>query len=241
MTSVLYFPALGRATLGAEDDLFEYETWSEFDPAKSIRVWRIVQSHEHSYLLFVALALVFRPEQAARQIEAWSPGTCVRIAVEDDEDALPWPVRPAALRRAIRQAVQAPAPKPDIRLSGRILLVEDNAVNQRVASALLLKLGLEVDVAADGGTAIERCRTQRYDAILMDCTMPGMDGYEATRRIRALERGTIRHTPIIALTANALDEARRECLEAGMDDFASKPVRLDTLKPLLATWLASSA
>ena len=179
--------------------------------------------------------------QAARQIEAWSPGACVRIAVEDDEDALPWPVRPSALRRAIRQAVQAPAPKPDIRLSGRILLVEDNAVNQKVASALLLKLGLEVDVAADGGTAIERCRTQRYDAILMDCTMPGMDGYEATRRIRALERGTIRHTPIIALTANALDEARRECLEAGMDDFASKPVRLDTLKPLLATWLVSSA
>ena len=178
--------------------------------------------------------------QARRQIEAWSLGEAIRIEVEDHEEALHSPVRPSALRRAIQHAAKAPAPKPSLRLAGRVLLVEDNTINQKVASALLLKLGLQVDVASDGGVALERCRTQRYDAILMDCTMPGMDGYEATRRIRAMERGTSLHTPIIALTANALEDARRECLEAGMDDFANKPVRLDTLKPLLATWLGSS-
>ncbi len=122
---------------------------------------------------------------------------------------------------------------------GHILLAEDNAVNQKVASALLVKLGLKVDVAADGAAAVARWREGRYDAILMDCTMPGMDGYEATRQIRQLEQGTGKHTPIIALTANALEEARQECLAAGMDDFATKPVRLDTLKPLLAAWLAA--
>ncbi len=174
--------------------------------------------------------------QAVRQMAAWEPEAAIDIGIQDSEGALAIPVRPTAMRAALSASRCAPA-AVERPLSGHILLAEDNAVNQKVASALLLKLGLRVDVAADGTAAVARWREGHYDAILMDCTMPGMDGYEATRQIRQLEQGTGRHKPIIALTANALEEARQECLTAGMDDFATKPVRLDTLKPLLAAWL----
>ena len=177
--------------------------------------------------------------QAAAQLAAWEPGAAIDIGIDDSEGALPVPVRPTAVRAALSGFGVAPVAGRDRPLSGYVLLVEDNLVNQKVAAALLRKLGLKVDVATDGAAAIERWLHGHYDAILMDCTMPGMDGYEATRRIRQLEQTTGRHTPIIALTANALEEARQECLAAGMDDFATKPMRLDSLKPLLAAWLGA--
>ncbi len=115
----------------------------------------------------------------------------------------------------------------------RILLVEDNAVNCKVAMHMLAKLQVQVEVAANGVEAVQKATESSYDLILMDCQMPEMDGYEATRVLRA--QGV--QTPIIALTANALEEDREKCLACGMNDYLSKPIQADTLRRTLAQWL----
>jgi CheY-like chemotaxis protein len=104
----------------------------------------------------------------------------------------------------------------------RVLLAEDNLVNQKVACRTLETLGFHVDVASDGKAAFEAWESGRYDVILMDCQMPVMDGYEATREIRARESGP--RIPIIALTAHAMKGADAECVSAGMDDYLTKPI-----------------
>ena len=106
----------------------------------------------------------------------------------------------------------------------RVLIVEDNAVNQIVAARLLEKMGCRVDVAADGLEAVEMVGLLPYDAIFMDCQMPEMDGFEATQEIRRREGSSV-HRPIIAMTANAMHGDRERCLNAGMDDYVSKPIR----------------
>lgn len=118
----------------------------------------------------------------------------------------------------------------------RVLLAEDNQVNQLVAKALLESLGCIVTVAADGREAISARQSSEFDLLLMDCQMPNLDGLEATRQIRALEReGVLRQRiPIIALTANAFDSDRKACLAAGMDDFLAKPVRAADLAQVVA-------
>jgi two-component system, sensor histidine kinase and response regulator len=120
--------------------------------------------------------------------------------------------------------------------SHRILVAEDNVVNQKVACRILEKLGFGVDVAADGEAAFRAWSSGRYDLILMDCQMPIMDGYEATRTIRARE-GAGEHIPIIALTAHAMKGADNECLSAGMDDYLSKPIDRERLQQALQRWL----
>lgn len=117
-----------------------------------------------------------------------------------------------------------------------VLLAEDNLSNQMLATAQLNLLGCRVETAADGRQAVERYQqaAERYDLILMDCQMPAMDGYAATREIRELEKETGRHVRIIAMTANALEGDRETCLAAGMDDYISKPVSLDRLREALS-------
>ena len=133
----------------------------------------------------------------------------------------------------------SPAPQPEEapHFAGRrIMLVEDNIVNQKVGSALLGKLGCRVDVAANGREAVDMAIQSPDDLIFMDCQMPEMDGYEATGALRRRE-GATRHTPIIAMTAGAMAGDREVCLDAGMDDYLSKPVRGERLREMLCKYL----
>lgn len=126
---------------------------------------------------------------------------------------------------------------PAIFTNKRVLLVEDNPVNRKVAARLLEKAGLQVEFAENGLEAVQKATANTYDLILMDCQMPVMDGYEATRLLRA--RGV--RTPIIALTANALSGDREQCLACGMDDFLAKPVKADALHETLTRWLTNAS
>ena len=124
------------------------------------------------------------------------------------------------------------------RPSGHILVAEDNPLNQRVATVMLEHLGYRVDVVADGVDAVKAATVTPYRAILMDCQIPVLDGYQATGEIRRLQ-GASRHTPIIAVTASATDSDQQRCLAAGMDDYLAKPLSLKTLATVLGRWAPS--
>ncbi|MCB1837371.1 MAG: response regulator [Alcanivoracaceae bacterium] len=132
-------------------------------------------------------------------------------------------------------------PEPHLSLpAARMLVVEDNSVNQLVISRMLSNLGMQVDVVADGAQAVEALHDRRYDLVLMDCHMPLMDGYAAATMIRAEEqRRSKAPVPIIAITASAMSGDRERCLAAGMDDYLAKPVRRAELEKMLHKWLAS--
>jgi len=119
----------------------------------------------------------------------------------------------------------------------RVLVAEDNVINQVLAVKMLQKLGCTPDVVANGREAVEAAQRADYDAIFMDCQMPEMDGYQATPEIRRVH-GTGRWVPIIALTANAMEGDREKCLQAGMDDYLTKPFSLDALGEVLNRWAA---
>jgi signal transduction histidine kinase/AmiR/NasT family two-component response regulator len=120
----------------------------------------------------------------------------------------------------------------------RVLVVEDNPVNAKLAARMVQKDGYRSEVAADGREALHLLRDIPFDIVLMDCHMPVMDGFEATRRIRALESGGDQRLPIVALTANVMQGFDEECLEAGMDDYVTKPVSAETLLATVENWLA---
>lgn len=119
---------------------------------------------------------------------------------------------------------------------GRVLIVEDNPINQRVAVILANKLGFVADVAGDGSEALNMVRDQDYTLILMDCQMPVMDGFEATRAIRALNT-PVSQVPIIAVTANVMEGQRDKCLAAGMNDYLPKPINKDVLRKAVDRWI----
>jgi two-component system, sensor histidine kinase and response regulator len=156
------------------------------------------------------------------------------------------PVRQSQLHDCIADALfgspgEQPIPAalvaPVVERSGRILVAEDNAVNRQVTLVQLQKLGFIADAATNGSAAVEQTRRSDYDLILMDCHMPIMDGFEATRAIRNRESRTGRHAAIVAMTANALSRDRDQCLAAGMDDHLAKPVSLATMRDVLNRWL----
>ena len=155
------------------------------------------------------------------------------------------PVKQAALIQSIQDAVGS-ARAASTRLLGitdvlqgrRVLVAEDNAVNQMLARRLLEKLGAVVTIAETGAAAIEELAARPFDIVLMDCQMPVLDGYEATQRIRAGAAGeSVRHIPIIALTAHALSGDRQRCIDAGMSDYLTKPIDPPTLRSKLETLL----
>ena len=154
--------------------------------------------------------------------------TCSAAAARRSGD--PADVRAAASEVGGWRSVPLPAPP-----SGRVLLAEDNPVNQRVATAMLERLGYVVDVVTNGQEAVDAAGARQYRAILMDCQMPVLDGYEATAAIRLLP-GEARKVPIVAVTASAMTSDERRCLAAGMDDYVPKPLRLDALARVLALW-----
>jgi PAS domain S-box-containing protein len=141
--------------------------------------------------------------------------------------ALPPPAAPPT------PASSAAAAAKSARWSGRVLVVEDNAVNQEVARAMLSRLGMTVTICHDGASALAQLAATGFDAVFMDCMMPVMDGLEATRRARALGL----RLPIIAMTANSMPSDREACLKAGMDDYLAKPITLDRLKRILERFL----
>ena len=118
----------------------------------------------------------------------------------------------------------------------RILVAEDNVVNQKVAVRILERLGLRPDVAANGREAVDLCTLLPYDLIFMDCHMPDMDGYAATREIRRLQ-GAITRVPIVAMTAEAMEGCREHCLSAGMDDYIAKPIRMEDIVEAVRKWV----
>jgi CheY-like chemotaxis protein len=156
---------------------------------------------------------------------------------------LPKPVGPSALYNCLvqlRDPDAAQAAREYRRSSvvearprhGLVLLAEDNDINQMVALETLAMLGYEADLAGNGAEAVRLAATKTYKAILMDCQMPKMDGFEATRELRRREQPG-QHVPIIALTAGALTEDRQRCLDAGMDDYLAKPIDPDDLRVAL--------
>ena len=163
-------------------------------------------------------------------------GTTVRFR-------FPTEIRKPEARRS--RALQRVPPKPigaPERLEGMVLLAEDNELNAALVTELLTLLGLSVTHAGDGEQAHRCTLERRFDVILMDCQMPRVDGYEATRRIRASEQsGGALRTPIVAVTANALSGDRERCLDAGMDDYLPKPYTVQQLHAKLVTWLPGTS
>jgi len=154
--------------------------------------------------------------------------TVMGMPAFDDAEGRP---RPIVTRHTLAEARAA--------VRARILVAEDNQINQQVALGILQRLGHHADIAANGLEAVDAVRRLPYDLVLMDCQMPEMDGFEATREIRSRERDA--HLTIIAMTANAMQGDRERCLAAGMDDYLSKPVSVDKLATMLDRWLPSEA
>ncbi|EJM60635.1 hybrid sensor histidine kinase/response regulator [Pseudomonas sp. GM48] len=156
------------------------------------------------------------------------------------------PLARNTLYQMLRRILQPEThPINDVRLDtqsplrrGRVLLVEDNPVNQLVAKGMLGKLGCEVTTAAHGGEALDQLEQREFDLVLMDCNMPVMDGYEASRQIR--RSGRWPQLPIVALTANAMSEERERCRAAGMSDYLAKPFRREELAALLDLWIPAT-
>jgi signal transduction histidine kinase/DNA-binding response OmpR family regulator len=164
---------------------------------------------------------------------------------------LPKPVRPRRLLEALGDVLEpttgasrrderavAPGALPAAPTGrGRVLAADDNAVNKKLITRLLEKAGYVADAVENGREAIEAVTRVDYDAVLMDCQMPVMDGFEATSVIRAAESGRSRRVPIIALTASAMESDRERCLAAGMDDYLTKPIKPSELAEILARWI----
>jgi two-component system sensor histidine kinase/response regulator len=164
------------------------------------------------------------------------------------------PIRPSLLYNCLHtllsgdpdsansKVLTAPVVSDDARTQkrARVLVVEDNPTNQTLAKAQLGVLGYQAEIVGDAAQALDAMSRTRYDIVLMDCELPVMDGYEATKEIRRRE-GDARHTAVIALTAHATEADRSRCLEVGMDGYLTKPTKLQVLANMLALWRGKTA
>jgi CheY-like chemotaxis protein len=197
---------------------------------------RVVLADPAFASLRLAALVPFGQGALAASAKAAGVDTCLskpisRAALAEGLLGLIGRVAPAARHRPSARRVE---PRP-----GCVLVAEDNEVSQLVAVRTLQNLGYEVEAVSSGEEAVAACSRKTYAAVLMDCQMPDIDGYEATRRIRKGEAGR-RHTPIIASTASAMSGDRERCIEAGMDDYVTKPVPPEMLDALLRRWMVSA-
>ncbi|HVT77434.1 MAG TPA: response regulator, partial [Acidimicrobiales bacterium] len=200
------------------DDASHVDALTELRRAGRVRVIGLSPAHERGD---AALA------------DAWLSKPLRHATVRD---CLAFVITDAPARTESTDAAKAPSQPAS---AGRVLVVEDNAVNRKVAVALLDKLGYAVDTAVDGVEALEALSRSQYDVVLMDCQMPRMDGYEATAEIR--RRETDRHTPIVAMTASAMATDRERCLAEGMDDYLAKPIDRAALSNALRRCMGATA
>ena len=214
-------------------------------------------------------AIGAEPKDSATRLVVLLPMAQLREGVEVDTRVAGYvtkPVRQSQLYNCLATVLKIEAPvdsgtqtlhvKPQTPLNARILVVEDNVVNQILLLRLLEKLNCRIDVAANGLEAIEALKCLPYDLVLMDCQMPEMDGFAATRAIRDYEKQVISgavspslnssftrarskggRMPIVALTANVMHGDKEHCLEAGMDDYIAKPVRSELLYEVIERWI----
>jgi len=213
----------------------------EMDGEEVVRRIRCEPEHEHTRIIL--LTSMIKRRDARRLAEMGVDGhltkpvkwtllfDCIATVVghADEED----PERGAFTEHSRAETI--------LRANLQVLVVEDNAVNQKVAAKMLQKLGCRCEVASNGFEALDAHARRRFDLILMDCQMPEMDGLEATRRIRERERATAERTPVVAMTANAMQGDREQCLKAGMDDYLSKPVKIDGLLSIIRRWVCGPA
>jgi len=184
-------------------------------------------------------------------ITAFNDGDVGRMALAAGFSAfLTKPVRQSQLFDSIAKVMERKSEEPSVatiagstteapQRIGRILVAEDNEVNQRVIKKQLTKLGWsEIVVVPNGQRAVESVMSKDFDLVLMDCQMPILDGYSATREIRKAEALTGRHVTIVAMTANALSGDRDACLSVGMDDYVAKPIQLEDLRRAITRWLS---
>jgi CheY-like chemotaxis protein len=176
--------------------------------------------------------LIWRCGQAGSVPGPWSiPAHFVRPETMRDV------VRRARQRQRVKTPVLEPTALPGF-TGARVLVVDDNPINLRLAERMLSKQGCTVTRASDGHEALELVRNAAFELVLMDCNMPGMDGLEATRQIRALERAEGRsRLATVALTADAMQSERDECVRAGMNDHVTKPVREERLREVLSHFI----
>jgi PAS domain S-box-containing protein len=234
-------PKKALETLIAQSDtpyqvvLLDYQM-PDFDGLEFIRELKAKKSELEAKIVFLA--------SANNRLDS---GTLATYGIDAQ---LPKPVRQFSLRQTLQRLVadqngkaaltlRRPQNKPDnkaVQINAKVLLVEDNPVNQKVAVRMLEKLGCEVEVAINGREGVEMTAAKQYDVVLMDVQMPVMDGFEATRQIREREKNSAVHHTIIAMTANAMEGDRERCLIAGMDDYISKPVSKESLLKILTKW-----
>jgi signal transduction histidine kinase/AmiR/NasT family two-component response regulator len=237
-----------RAVLGRTLATLARDTATAADPVAAlalVRAWAerpepLVVLAEDGFAQHGELLAAVRHRVGSRLVALRSAAAAYDAVADGVSGVLVRPLRRAVLAAAIAGDAGGPRPRgavPAAWSGKRVLLVEDNMVNQRLMCTMLVRLGIEVLVAGDGRQAVEACGRFSFDLILMDVQMPVMGGIEATRAIRGMHPGAAR-VPIIALTASAQVDDRDECLAAGMDDYLTKPVRTAALREMLARYIA---
>ena len=186
-----------------------------------------------------------RPVAAVVMLVSPRRGDLAQAAKAGGLPLLRLPLRAQKLRSLLRSRregdpARSPASAPERPLlSARVLVAEDNPVNQMVTARMLSHIGCVPTIVSNGRAAVEKALSEPFDIILMDCQMPEMDGFEASRALRDALGG--RRLPIVALTANAMQGDRERCLSAGMDDYLTKPMQLETLAAALHRWTSPAA
>jgi CheY-like chemotaxis protein len=200
--------------------------------------------YSHAFFDWSNRARVDKASCPDTELVAVSPSSVVNVGAQEGVTVVYSPLTSAILAKLLDSGTPgaggnaAAAEKLSLRLTGaRLLVVDDNDINLMIAENLLLEYGAEVDVAASGAEAVKRVRQHEYDIVFMDHMMPEMDGLDATRIIRSMPEEKFRKLPIVALTANAIGDAREMLLKGGMNDFLAKPLEVREIERVLQEWL----